>query len=57
MPHQHQTLSKQTQPSAQQAPTAMQVLTAREMREVAGGPVIDNGGIAILSAPPSGNNG
>jgi hypothetical protein len=44
MQGQDQSLSKQAQPSAQQAPAAMQVLNAEELRAVAGGPEIQNGG-------------
>ena len=37
-----------------QAPVPMQVLTLDEMREVVGGPVIDNGGIVgVAAATPS----
>ena len=59
MPHQDQTLSKQAQPSPQQGPAAMQVLNAEEMRAVAGGPEIKNGGggFGIVAAPTPGNNG
>jgi hypothetical protein len=49
--HQNQSLPKQAQPSSQQAPAAMQVLNAEEMRAVVGGPIIHNGGeINALSA-------
>ncbi len=39
-------MSNQDQTTSTQdtAPTAMQVLSLKEMRAVAGGPVIDNGG-------------
>ena len=43
MQHQDQTLSTQAS-STPQAPTAMQVLSLDEMRAVAGGPEIKNGG-------------
>jgi len=59
MPHQDLSLSKQAQPSAQQAPAAMQVLNAEEMRAVVGGPEIKNGGdgAGIVATPTPGNDG
>jgi len=57
MQQQDQPLSKQAQPSAQQAPAAMQVLNAEEMRAVVGGPEIRNGGVGIVASPAPGNNG
>jgi hypothetical protein len=52
---QNQSLPQHAKPSNQQAaPAAMQVLTATELREVVGGPVINNGdAIATQSASSS----
>ena len=50
MQHQDQTLSTQASSTAQ-APTAMQVLSLDEMRAVAGGPEIKNGGGGFGIAP------
>ena len=49
MPHQDQILSKQTQALAQQAPAAMRALDSAELREVVGGPIIDNGGSVLVT--------
>ena len=51
MPHRDQSLSKQVQPSAQQAPTAMRMLTTEEMRAVGGGPEIKNGDAIVQVTP------
>ena len=49
MPRQDQTLSTQATSPTPQAPTAMQVLSLEEMRAVAGGPEIKNGGGGVNS--------
>ncbi len=44
MPHQDQTQSTHASSSIEQSTSAMQVLSLEEMRAVAGGPEIKNGG-------------
>jgi hypothetical protein len=47
---QEQPISQDDQPSRQQAPTDMRMLTIEELCEVVGGPIIDNGmGIAAAA--------
>jgi len=55
MPHQDLSLSKQTQPSAQQAPTAIRVLNSEELRAVVGGPEIKNGDGLTATVVPTGS--
>lgn len=43
-------VSRDEQATSQETPTAMHELTVEELREVVGGPIIDNGmGIAIAA--------
>lgn len=43
-------VSRDEQATSQETPTAMRELTVEELREVVGGPIIDNGmGIAIAA--------
>ncbi len=54
MPHQDQTQSTHASSSIPQASTAMQALSLEEMRAVAGGPEIQNGGSSTgVVAPDS----
>lgn len=50
MSHQHQSVSRDEKQTNEQATAAMRPLTTEELREVVGGPVIDNGGIVIAPA-------
>ncbi len=49
MSHQDQTLSTHASSPIEQASVAMQVLSLEEMRAVAGGPEIQNGGGTTVS--------
>ena len=44
MSHQDQSVSRDDQHASQQAPSAMRALTTEELREIVGGPEIQNGG-------------
>ena len=44
MPHQDPSASRDDQHASPQTPTAMRALTSDELREIVGGPEIQNGG-------------
>ncbi len=58
MLNQSQVESRQAQASVLEAPAAMRVLDAGEMRAVVGGPIIDNGvSVASVAQAASNSNG
>ena len=52
---QEQPISQDDQPSRQQSPTDMHMLTIEELREVVGGPIIENGVGISAAATVSGS--